>query len=661
MTDGIAGGAAEAIRILHVDDDSDFAEVAASFLERADERFVVETATSARAGLDCLARTDVDCIVSDYDMPGMNCIAFLETVREDYPDLPFVLFTGKGSESVASEAISAGVTDYLQKEVNTEQYELLANRIGNVVDAHRSRELLAERTRRLETLISNLPGIVYRCRNERGWPMEVVEGEVEMMTGYTAEQLEDGGGVSWGDDLVHDDDRVAVWDAVQDAIDADGTFEVTYRIVTATGDTKWMWERGRVVRRSDDECDVLEGFITDITDRKERERELEHRTEELEELTTELEAQYRYLFEEAPVMAVVTRAENRLPVIDDCNQRFAETLGYEREDLVGRELADFYTHESERKLIDSGGYERALTGEFMREDREFVTADDDIVETRLRAVPRRDARDEIVGTLALYLDVRERKELERQTERLEEFASIVSHDLRNPLNVAQSRVKLARRNGDGSHLDVAIRAHDRMEALIEDLLALARGGDAIDKTEAVGLSAVVDRCWADVETAGATLAVDTDRLLRADRSRLRQLVENLLRNSVEHGSTSPRSQVPEDTVEHGPTGNQTQSGDAVEHGPTGEGTADDGVTVTVGDLSNGFYVADDGPGIPPDERDDVFEAGYSTARDGTGFGLRIVERVAEAHGWTVYLTESDDGGARFEIRGVEFAEQRGGG
>jgi len=628
MTDRLAvtDGSTETIRILHVDDDPDFTEMAAIFLERADERFVVETATSARDGLDRLAEHDVDCIVSDYDMPVLNGIEFLEAVRAEHPNLPFVLFTGKGSEAIASDAISAGVTDYLQKEANTEQYELLANRIGNVVDATRSRRLLTERTRRLETLISNLPGIVYRCRNDRGWPMEIVEGEVEVLTGYTAEQLVRGD-VSWGDDILHAADQDAIWDVVQDALATDGSFEVTYRIVTADGTTKWMWERGRIVDRSEDDWTVLEGFITDVTDRKQREQELERRTEELEDLTTELEAQYRYLFEEAPVMAVVTCAEDGQPIIDDCNRRFAETLGYDRDALVDSELVDFYTPDSARKMLN-GGYDRAMTGEFVFEDRELVTADGDIVETRLRAVPWYDDHGDVVGTLALYLDVRERRELERQKERLEEFASIVSHDLRNPLNVARNRTKLARRDGDLSHLDHVIRSHDRMEALIDDLLTLARSGDVIHDRETVGLATLIERCWTDLETADATLVVEADRRIRADRSRLRQLVENLLRNAVAHGSTDD------------------------------DDTETDGVTVTVGNHSDGFYVADDGPGVPPDDRDDVFEAGYSTADTGTGFGLRIVQQVAEAHGWTIRLTESAAGGARFEIGGVEFETDR---
>jgi len=598
------------VRVLHVDDDRDFAEMTAVFLERADDRFVVETATNASEGLSRLAERDVDCVVSDYEMPGADGIEFLEAVREDHPDLPFVLFTGKGSESIASEAISAGVTDYLRKGPSTERYELLANRVANAVEASRSRRLLAERTRRLETLISNLPGIVYRCRNDPEWPMETVEGEVERLTGYAGERLERGE-VNWGEEVLHPDDREATWEAVQEELATDGTFEVTYRIVTADGETRWMWERGRVVDApADGNRDVLEGFITDITEREKRERELERRADDLE-------ARYRHLFEEAPVMAVAARTEDGRPVVEHCNRRFAETLGYDRADVVGTELGEFYTPDSRRKLM-GGGYERALAGEFVREDRELVTADGDVVETLLRAVPRYEGRDGVVGTLALYVDVTERKALERQTSRLEEFASIVSHDLRNPLNVAQSRVELAREDCDSAHLDGVVRAHERIASLIDDLLTLARTGDVVDDLEAVDLATLVRRCWENAPTADAHLAVETEHSVRADRSRLRQLLGNLVRNSVEHGGT--------------------------------------GVRITVGDLDDGFYVADDGPGIPPDERERVFEAGYSTSEGGTGFGLRIVEQVADAHGWTVDLVESDGGGARFEIRGVELVD-----
>jgi signal transduction histidine kinase len=111
-------------------------------------------------------------------------------------------------------------------------------------------------------------------------------------------------------------------------------------------------------------------------------------------------------------------------------------------------------------------------------------------------------------------------------------------------------------------------------------------------------------------------------------------VANAPEDAVEHSSTSPPSHAQEDVVEHG----------------------DRNVTVTVGDLPGGFHVSDDGSGIPEGEYAQVFERGYTTAREGTGFGLSIVAEIAEAHGWEVRATESANGGARFEVTGVEFAE-----
>ncbi|MFD1594512.1 PAS domain S-box protein, partial [Haloplanus litoreus] len=791
----------ERIRVLHVDDDPDFGEMVAIYLEREDDRLDVGTTTSPDEALERLG-DGVDCIVSDHEVAGREGIEFLTTVRESYPDLPFILFTGKGSEEVASEAISAGVTDYLQKRAGTKQYELLANRIVNAVAAYRSDRMLSERTRRLETLISNLPGMVYRCRNEEGWPMTTVEGEVEELTGYDPETLERNG-TMWGESVVHPDDRTSIWETVKEALSRDGTFEVTYRIVTADGTVRWMWERGRAVDTDEGDVAALEGFITDITERKTRERKLrryermvntmqgsaciydedgrfevvneylaefygttpddlegqpshlvpmirddaegdpyrelldgeraeingeiagefpnagyavlsyrlaplvvegtvegvvgvtreitdlreresrlrserekvqrlletspvgiaivapdgtieranehaeetlglsrsditgrayddpawrivdengdsipsedlpfrrvvevgepvsgyEHgielpdgqrrwlsinaaplfaadgdieavvtvimditdrrereaklrrRAEELETVSGKLEEQYRYLFEEAPVMGVATRAEDDRPIIVDCNQRFVETVGYEKSALLGRDLSELYTPNSRRKLLDEGCFDRVLTGDPVNADRDLVTADGTVVETLLRAVPRRDANDDIVGTFAFYIDVTERKELQRKKERLDEFTSIVSHDLRNPLNVAQGQAKLARETGELENLDAVIRAHERMQTLIDDLLTLARSGQQIDRLNPISLGDLAETCWLNIETDAATLVVDADVTIRADRNRLQQLLENLMRNSIEHGSTVPRPGTRGDSVE----------------------------------------------------------------------------------------------------------------
>jgi PAS domain S-box-containing protein len=309
------------VRVLHVDDDPAFADLTAERLERADERFVVETAASAAAGADLLAAERFDCVVSDYDMPGVDGIGFLETVRERDPDLPFVLFTGKGSEEIASEAISAGVTDYLQKGSGAERYTLLANRVANAVEASRSRRALTERTRRLETLVDTIPGIVYR-RTAADRSMAAAEGDVEALTGHPAARLE--GVVSWDADVVHPDDREAVRAALDEAVETGEPFEVTYRIRTAGGETRWMRERGRGVPA--DDPTTLEGLITDVTERVAHERDLQTERTRLRAITDALpdvgvvydaEGRYREVLTEREDLLVDLASSLRGTTVDD--------------------------------------------------------------------------------------------------------------------------------------------------------------------------------------------------------------------------------------------------------------------------------------------------------------------------------------------------------
>ena len=223
-------------------------------------------------------------------------------------------------------------------------------------------------------------------------------------------------------------------------------------------------------------------------------------------------------------------------------------------------------------------------------------------------------------TLEEYTEKLEEREkrLQQQNDQLERFANVVSHDLRNPLNVAQGRVDLLREESASEHIDPIERSLTRMEELIEDLLTLARQGDQVSEIVATDLATLSNSCWANVATAEATLQVKMTRTLRVDPTRTQQLLENLFRNAVEHGG--------------------------------------DDLTVTVGELEDGFYIEDNGPGIPQEDREEIFSVGYSTATDGTGFGLSIVKQVVSAHGWTINVTDGTEGGARFEITDVESAE-----
>ncbi|MEF8791388.1 MAG: HAMP domain-containing sensor histidine kinase [Haloarculaceae archaeon] len=250
----------------------------------------------------------------------------------------------------------------------------------------------------------------------------------------------------------------------------------------------------------------------------------------------------------------------------------------------------------------------------------------------------------IEGYVVNSRDVTERKraerEREREAERLDRFANAVSHDLRNPLNVAQAGVQ-ALREGTGTddeQVETVADALDRMETFIDDTLALARQGRTIGTTDPVPVAGVAERAWEVVPTEGATLEVADEVVVEADRERLRTVLENLFRNAVEHGGAGV-------TVRVGVIDSEVRK-DLDSEGPK--------------DLDSegrvGLYVEDDGPGVSEADRERVLEAGYSTAEDGTGFGLAIAKEVVEAHGWGIRLTASEAGGARFELTGVGRAD-----
>jgi two-component system OmpR family sensor kinase len=201
---------------------------------------------------------------------------------------------------------------------------------------------------------------------------------------------------------------------------------------------------------------------------------------------------------------------------------------------------------------------------------------------------------------------------------LEQFAAALSHDLGNGLTIARGRVEVARESGEAGELDAAAAALDRSVELLDTMTTAVRAGSVVGDVAPTSLRAAFERAWTTQETPAATRQVTTDRDVLADEAALLRLFENLVRNALEHGG--------------------------------------DDAAVRLGALPDGFYVEDDGPGIPAEERDQVFDPGYTTKSDGTGIGLVSVRQVARGHGWAVAVTEGVDGGARFEFTGVQSAD-----
>jgi len=333
-------------------------------------------------------------------------------------------------------------------------------------------------------------------------------------------------------------------------------------------------------------------------------------------------------------------ADHALFMLDTegCISMWPETAkqfyGYEPEDAIGRSLDTLFAEErGEPPAVEDLLAEAKV--EPVETDSWHERADGSVFWATCTLSPLSNESSD--GYAVIVRDTTTRKQyermLERQNDRLKEFTDILSHDLRTPLGIIDGRLELFRESGEGEHLAAIERTTDRMERLVEDLLRVARQGQVVDHPEPTDIGRVLEIAKEGTLPETATLRYESIPRVMADPDRLVQVFENLLRNSVEHGSMSSR----------------TQSDDSAEHGG-------DSVTVRIGPLQNGFYVEDDGPGIPADDHERVFDHGYTTREDGTGYGLSVVRSIVGAHGWDVSVVDADHGGARFEITGIEFVD-----
>ena len=773
-------------------------------------------------------------------MPGCDGLEFLEYVREDHGKIPFILYTGKGSEEIASKAISTGVTDYLQKETGTDHYTVLANRIENAVQQYRSQRAVEATEQKLSQIAERTDDILFMF--DESWnELLFINSAYEDIWGGSISELRENPRSFL--DYVHPDDRDIAEQSIE-RLQRGKSDTVEYRVITDDGDQRWV--RGETKPILDDAGELfrITGFVRDITDQKEHEQDLQARATAMEAATDgiailnedqefvyvneahagiygyedpdqllgeswrvcyddaeiarfeseilsqlaengswhgemtvtaadgqtihqdltlkrlddgrvvcavrditeqrerkrELE-RYKILVEEATDSIGVVNGDGTIryqnpaierilgydpdafegttafeymhpddrnevmerfselvtdeshrtdrvqyrmqhrdgswrwleseassrtdtahggyvitsrditerrereqqlkqyekifETIDDgvyvvdeegqfvmVNEAYAEMFGYDREELLGAPVSLIVDEDVADQAQQLETAMRHGSADTPMIEAELPTSDGDqlSLEAKFALLPGSDEKEYRVGVVRNISERKAREqELQQQNKRLNEFAGIVSHDLRNPLQVANGQLELAYEECDSKHLEHASRALDRMEDLIEDLLTLAHQGEAVSDREPVNPAAMAEECWTNVQTGDATLATCVDFDIYADKSRLKQVLENLIRNTAEHGG--------------------------------------DGVSMTIGELDDGFYIEDDGSGIPEDERNDVFDAGFSTTEGGTGFGLSIVKRIVEAHGWEICLTEGSEGGTRFEITGVKFAAE----
>lgn len=597
------------VRLLLVDTDERQRTRTRTALEETDLVASVAVAATPDAAMESVNENGIDGVVSAFDFDDEDPLSFFERVREYDDSLPFVLFSENGSSEIASEVYADDRADYVLDAPGAEM--VLGDRIDALLDADdgqsatteesptQSQELARERER-LSDLFSNFPEptVAYEL-DEKSAVFKAVNDAFEDVFGLSEEEIHD----ESVNELIVPDEIQVESEEIDDQVDSGDMVDRVVERLAADG--RRIFNLRSIPVSASGEIDGF-AVYSDITERKRRERELER---------------YETIVQTIP-MGVMTVNDDWK--IDNINQPGAEILGYDIEGLLGAPFAKLY-----RDGVITGDA-IALAEEIVEELRTGKIQGKKVVEVAIAPAPdvTRElevhtsllpTEDGFTGVVLVFHDITDRKEnereLRRQNERLEEFASIVSHDLRNPLNVAMGHLEIVQDQHESSSLDHVADALDRMETLIRETLQLAKQGEMVTETTSIQLSDIVDDCWEMIAQDEATLERTGDIRFEADPSRARQLFENLFRNAVEHGGAE--------------------------------------VTIHVGVDDDVIFVADDGPGIPPEERDTVFETGHTTSKDGTGFGLAIVEEIVDAHDWEITVEESWAGGARFEISGFE--------
>lgn len=416
-----------------------------------------------------------------------------------------------------------------------------------------------------------------------------------------------------GYEYVHPDDKEANANAVEEALNGDGSAVAEVRFRRADG--TWCWIESTLRdHRNDPVIGGILGMSRDISERKAKEQEYRQLATEYETFLENVEDAIFFL----NVRTTETDCEFEF---ERLSPSYEEQTGLRTQQVKGKTPEEVFGNERGPEL--TANYHRCVRArEPISYQEELPVADDArFWDTVLAPVITDEEVTRLIGITRNVTDrVRRERQLKSQRDQLDEFASVVSHDLRNPLNVAMGRIEFLADEHDNEHIAATARALDRMDEIIQDTLMLARQGQVVSDMEEIDFSGLVGRCWHTVSTGEATVELADDLWIRGDQTRLQHLFENLFRNAVEHGGRD--------------------------------------VTVRVGQFdTHGIYVEDTGQGIPEDSREKVLEPGHSSSNEGTGFGLTIVKRIAEAHGWELEIQESSEGGARFKFQDVDIIQQ----
>lgn len=488
--------------------------------------------------------------------------------------------------------------------------------LRDITERKQAEEAIREGERQLATLVGNLPGFVYRCQNDRERTFEYVSAGVCDLTGHPVDAYLVQRSTSYGVNM-HPDDRERVWQDIQAALEQHRPFEITYRILTPSGEVKWVWERGEGIYAPDGSLNYVEGFVTDVTERK-----------RAEQLLRQSEESYRRLIAFSPYAILVNRGDRIVFANDQAIKLFGAVRANE---ILDKSLLDLI-HPDHHVAVRERIHEllEGMPAVPVSEDK-IVRLDGTSIDVEVSATRFTD--EEGPAILVMLRDVSERKRLQeqlRRTERIAELGTLASgmaHEIGTPMNVILGRAEYlmdrVTEEPIKKGLKTIITQVERITKVMNQLLSFARR-KAPERSE-LDLRNVIDnvmemfqeRLSRSQVTVGMMLE-DSCPMVLADADQMSQVLINLIMNAV-HAM---------------PDGGTLRVDLAQEK---------DMVKLTV---------ADTGHGIPRDVVKKVFDPFFTTKEfgKGTGLGLTVVKGIIEEHQGSIVVESEEGKGTTVTIR-----------
>jgi len=513
--------------------------------------------------------------------------------------------------------------------------DMIQNVSRQFADRKKAEEEAQESERLISTLMKNLPGMVYRCRNDRNWTMTFVSDGCVSLTGYSPQDLI-GSHIRSYNDLIHSDDQEMVWEQVQEAVFQHRPYQLQYRIQTATGNEKWVWEQGTGVYSDEGELQALEGFINDITERK-----------TAEVLVQASEEKYR---------ALVNNIQDGVFILQDSklifvNEALASMIGYSVEEMTDLEFLPLIAPEY-RQLTDDRNRKR-LAGETVESEYEFDILHKDgstrlTVNMNIGTFSFR-GKTASLGTVKDITDkkraVQDRQKLENQLQQAHKMEAVgtlaggIAHDFNNLLMGILGNATLTLMNMDPSH-----PGYDRLKNiekyvqsgadLTRQLLGFARGGKF--EVKPTNLNELIQRTSDMFGRTKKEITISSSLqediwTVDVDRSQIEQVLLNLYVNAWQA--------MPAGGNLHLQTANKTLDDSYIQ-----------AFSVIPGNYVK-FSITDTGVGMDSNTQKRVFDPFFTTKEKGrgTGLGLASTYGIIKNHGGFINVYSEIGQGTTFTV------------